>query len=182
MSPTLRTELARVYFSATTTFFDASVRVHVTLSPAGLRRPGGDDSPDDAPRERRGAGGMGQGRMGGGPPPGGLRGGDRGMDMARSSIRASNLPPLQLRLSLTNHGANAVTVELLDFNSALGNFVPQPGTLAIAAGESAAPEPMISRLGIPGDEIPVTIRLRWGNRTEQQVLTLKQTEPPPPQS
>ena len=186
MPEAMRAELMRIHFSADATFFDASLGVQVILAPQGMRRLGGNDSPDDAPREHRmggggmGGPGMGGGRMGGGPPPGGMRGGDGASPMPRSSIRASNLPPLQLQLSLTNHGTNEITVEVLDFNSALGNFVTQPDTFTIAAGQTAVPAPMISRLGIPGDEIPLTIRLRRDNRTEQQVLILKQSEPPPP--
>lgn len=124
-----------------------------------------------------GGGMRGGGGMGGGPPPGGMRGG--GQEIARSSIRASNLPPLQLHLTLTNPGPAELTVEVLDFNSALGNFVVQPDRLVVPPGGTVEAEPMTSRLGIPGDEIPVTVRLRTGDRTEQQVLTLKQPEPPP---
>ena len=38
-------------------------------------------------------------------------------------IRASNEPPVQLQLRLTNHGETPVVVEVLDFNSDLGKHV-----------------------------------------------------------
>lgn len=128
---------------------------------------------------RRGGGGRG---MGGG---GGRRGGDidgaptsaRGEPARGPAIRTSNAPPVQLRLRLTNHGAEPTEVEVLDFNSDLGNFVVQPAKITLPAGEAVEAEPMTSRLGVPAvEEIPITVRLRVGGksgRIEQQVLKLR---------
>jgi plastocyanin len=81
-----------------------------------------------------------------------------------------------LRLRLTHHGAEPVDVEVLDFNSDLGNFVVQPAKIAVPPGETVKAEPMTSRLGVPAvDAIPITARLRVSGKTgkvEQQVLTL----------
>lgn len=133
-------------------------------------------------------GDRGGGRWGGFNPGGGRRGGGRRAEeppppAARSeaprgpAIRASTAAPVQLRLRLTNRGAAAADVEVLDFNSDLGNFVVQPSRLALAAGTTSEAEPMTSRLGVPAvEEIPVTLRLRVGGaggRTETQVLELR---------
>jgi hypothetical protein len=85
----------------------------------------------------------------------------------------STLPPVQLRLRLTNTGAAPVQVDILDFNSALGNFSVQPPKLLLAAGESREVEPMSSRLGVTADEIPLTVRLRIEGQAEQQVLKMQ---------
>lgn len=188
MSDELRERLRTARMETSGTFFDGSITVASRLSAGGLRNPEGrgDDGDGDRPdrpeggRMRGGMGGGGGG-MGGGPPGGGMRGGDDS-DMPRVAMHASNMPPLKLRLWLTNHGTTEAVVEVLDFNSALGNFVVQPDKLVVPPGETVETEPMISRLGIPGDEIPLTVRLRSAGKTEQQVLTLRQVTPPPPDS
>ncbi len=120
---------------------------------------------------RRGNGrGMGGGRGGDAPPP--------SADAPRAAaIRPTNAPPVQLRLRLTNHGEQPAEVEVLDFNSELGNFAVQPEKFALAANETVEANPMTSRLGVPaGEEIPITVRLRIGGKTgqaETQIVKLK---------
>jgi hypothetical protein len=135
-----------------------------------------------------GGGGMGGGHGGG--HRGGGRGGDSGGHSDESGpqappIRAINEPAIQLRLRLTNHQAATVVVEVLDFNSDLGNFVVLPERIAVAPGESIEADPMVSRLGVNGDEVPLTVRVKMDGKAEQQVLTLKVVKdappPPPPQ-
>lgn len=144
--------------------------------------------PDGPERGGRGGAGM-AGARGGGGRRGGQRGGGGGegggafspagpAQPARGpAIRASNAPAVQLRLRLTNHGESALEVEVLDFNSQLGNFVVQPARLTLPPGEPVETEPMLSRLGVPAvEEIPLTVRLRFGGRsgqTETQVLRLR---------
>ena len=89
-------------------------------------------------------------------------------------IRASNEPPVQLQLRLTNHGETPVVAEVLDFNSDLGNFVVQPPKITLPPHEAVEADPMTSRLGVPAvEEIPVTVRLRINGKSETQVLKLK---------
>jgi hypothetical protein len=69
-------------------------------------------------------------------------------------------------------------IEVLDFNSDLGDFVVLPEKIAIAPGASVEADPMVSRLGVSTTEIPVTVRLRLEGKSEQQILTLKVVEEP----
>jgi hypothetical protein len=126
-----------------------------------------------------GGGGGGRGRPGegGGPPEGGTDGGAQ-----RAPMRASDQPPIQLRLRLINHGTAPADVAVLDFDSALGNFVVQPQKITIQPGESVEAAPMVSRLGAPEGEIPLTVRLRVGDRSEQQVLTLRAVKEASPEA
>ena len=76
---------------------------------------------------------------------------------------------------------------MVDFNSALGDFAVQPEKITVQPGASVEADPMVSRLGIPAEEIPLTVKLKAGSRTEQQVLTLRpekapaEVPAPPPQ-
>lgn len=170
-----------------TTFFTGTLGVDVMLAKSDVawRTPGKGEA---APGGGRGRGGeFGGGRRGGGRGPRGEgggpggEGGDRrppGSEAARGpAIRAENAPPVQLRLRLTNHGKDAVEVEVLDFNSSLGNFVVQPAVLVVAAESSTETDPMTSRLGVPAlEEIPITVRIRVGGksgRSETQVVKLR---------
>jgi len=132
------------------------------------------------------SGGLGGGGGGGRRGRGGARGGgeERAPAVAGTpatargpAIRASNAQPVQLRLRLTNHGDQSVEVEVLDFNSSLGNFVVQPATLTLPPGEPVEASPMLSRLGVPAvEEIPLTVRIRRGGKrgtSETQVLKLR---------
>lgn len=164
-------------------FFDGQLEAEVLLARVGAQwaRDGNSGNISSSGRRSGGGGfggrggGFGGGRGGGpggagmGSPPGG------GADdtVPRVPIRASNEPAVQLRLRLANHGSAPVDVEVVDFNSALGNFVVQPSKITLPPGAPVEAEPMISRLGVTAEEIPLTVKLHISDRTEQQVLTLR---------
>jgi hypothetical protein len=177
-------------------FFDGQVGVEVMLARAGEKW-----SRDEPAAGGEGGGGRrrGGGHVGFSGGMGGMRGGygGRGRGEGRGEeeaggpgnqappIRAVNQPAVQLRLRLTDHGPAPVAVAVVDFNSTLGDFVVQPEQIAVKPGESVEADPMVSRLGVFGEEIPLTVKLHLGGRTEQQVLTLRavpesRTPPAPP--
>lgn len=170
-------------------FFAGQLEAECLLAPGGLpwAARGGEGKAGKAGRREGGGslqmgggmkgGGMGEGRHGGGEAPPGM--GDPGFDRPRSSLHASNLPPVQLRLRLTNHDSAPAVVTVLDFNSAIGNFVVQPEKITVPPGGSVEAEPMISRLGVPADEVPLTVRLLLDGRPEKQVLRLQLVSEPP---
>jgi hypothetical protein len=132
---------------------------------------------------RRGSGGGG-GRRGGGGDEGSAPVATDATSRA-PTMRASNAPPIQLRLRLTSHGDHPIEVEVLDFNSELGNFAVQPAKITVLPHDSTEAGPMTSRLGVPAvEEIPLTVRLRVGGKggqTETQVLKLRpRTDPTTP--
>lgn len=166
-------------------FFDGQLETEVLLSRSGFSpRSGKSGGPGGENRGRSGFsggfGGAAGGKRGGGGERGGGPRGDspagRGSpsrdDDPRPRIVAENQPPVQFHLRLTNHGPAALEVEVLDFNSALGNFVVQPRKLTVAPDASVEAEPMTSRLGLTSTEFPLTLRLRSASRTEQQILNL----------
>jgi hypothetical protein len=175
-------------------FFDGRIETEAMLAPAGVKwsRDVESGSSGGGSHAGRGGGGMsmgggggrgggrghGGGRGGGGPPAGG----DDSSVPHAPPIQASNLPPIQLRLRLTNHGDAPADVEVIDFDSALGNFVVEPPKITVKPAESVEAEPMVSRLGISTDEIPLTVKLHLDGRTEQQVLTLRVVKEPAPAS
>jgi hypothetical protein len=85
----------------------------------------------------------------------------------------SPLPPVVLQLRLTSAAKELLKVEIVEFKSSLGDFAVQPARLALDAGQSAEPDPMISRLGITSAEIPVTVVISINGRTERRVITLR---------
>jgi len=174
---------------ARATFFSGQVEAEILLARADARWRRPEDS--NQPAGRRDGGGS-SGRVGGfgsgghgGHRGGGGRGGPppndgAGDEQARAPIHASNLPGAALRLRLTNHGGEAVDVEVLDFDSSLGDFVVEPPRITLPPGKPIEAEPMVSRLGVGTGEIPLTIRLRLNGRNEQQVLTLRTVSEPAP--
>jgi hypothetical protein len=81
-------------------------------------------------------------------------------------------------LHLQNNSATeAVSCEVEDFNSTLGNFAVFPSTYQLGAGQSATSETMTSRLGVESSEIPVTVALRIQGKVEKKVITLHQIPP-----
>ncbi|MBI2512642.1 MAG: hypothetical protein HYV96_11735 [Opitutae bacterium] len=125
----------------------------------------------------RGRGGPG-GERGDGPPGelGGNSGGGPRM-MPASGV------PLMIHVKLRNTSAAPVEVACRDFASSLGNFVVQPATLIVPAGETAEFSPMTSFVqGDLPDELPVTLALRIAGKTEKQVVLLHPapSEAPPP--
>ncbi len=181
--------------SAHAAFFTGQLEAEVILGHAGFgpRVHGKDGAPSDG-GEARGRGGfsgsMGSSGSGGGRHRGGGGGGGdpgesrSGSPPARSGdgapvprIVAANRPPMRLHLRLTNHGSEPVAVEVLDFNSDLGNFVVQPRKFSLPAGASVEADPMISLVGLTADAIAVTVRLRCQDRIEQQVVMLQPVAP-----
>ncbi len=172
-------------------FFGGQLEAETLLARAGTfwardnGSSGGDKQGGDHP-----GGGVGMGGGHGGVRGGGGRGGEQGGrsdDAAPQAppIRAINEPAIQLRLRLTNHQSTTVVVQVLDFNSDLGNFVVFPEKIVVAPGESVEADPMVSRLGVESLEVPLTVRVQMDGKAEQQVLTLKVVKdappPPPPQ-
>ncbi len=105
--------------------------------------------------------------------------GDKGKDYsayAENSDRmliGSPLPPVTLHLIVTNNGAEAVTVKLVDFDSDLGNFAMDPETLTIEPGKSAEPTTMVSSLGVTSDEIPFKVTLRIGTAKDSRTIKVR---------
>lgn len=158
-------------------FFVGQLETEVLLSRGGF----GPRSDDSGSRGRAGYGG-GRRRAGAAYREGGESSATRGAlgrdaDPA-SHIVASNKPPVRLQLRLTNHGSEPVDVEVLDFNSDLGNFVVQPKKMSLPPGASVEAEPMTSRLGVAADALPLIVRIRRNGQVEQQVLTLEVIAPP----
>lgn len=169
-------------------FFAGQLETEVLLSRGGFgprsdsKEGGRDRGGDSGSRGRAGYGGGGRRKGGGGSREGGESTATRGSpgrdaDPA-SHIVASNKPPVRLQLRLTNHGSEPVDIEVLDFNSDLGNFVVQPKKISLPPGESVEAEPMTSRLGVAADALPLIVRIRRNGQVEQQVLTLEVIAPP----
>ena len=95
---------------------------------------------------------------------------EEGMFIPR--MRNSTLPPVALRLRVHNVTQEPVEVEFIECKSYLGNFAVRPEKITIASGESGQPDPMVSLLGVSGDEIPVTITLRLGDKRETHTVVL----------
>jgi len=94
----------------------------------------------------------------------------------------STLPPVALRVRVTNQTRQPVEVQFLECNSALGNFAVRPEKITIAAGEIGSPDPMNSLLGVTSDTIQLKIGLGVAGAKETKVLTLHtiKTTPRPP--
>jgi hypothetical protein len=134
-----------------------------------------------------GMGGGGRGGMGGmgGGSPGDSEGGDA--PRRGGGQLGSPLPPVTLRLSLTNTAQDGapLEVEIVDFESDLGNFALKPDHVALAPGQTSGPGSVISRLGVTSDEIPVKVTLRLAGQKETQSVVLRPKavpEAPPPKA
>lgn len=172
---------------AQATFFNGQIGVEAMLAKSDVvwKNPSATEGEERSGGGFSGGFGGGGGRRGGGGGGGRRGGGGSNAPQQTASdagprapaIRASNEPPVQLRLRLTNHSDAAVEAEVLDFNSDLGNFAVQPEKITLPSHESVEADPMTSRLGVPAiEEIPLTLRLRIGGKngqTETQVLKLR---------
>ena len=107
------------------------------------------------------------GEMGGGPHGGGRSG---------PVMHESNQPPVALRLRLTNKSKETVEVTFVLCKSELGDFAVRPEKLALAPEQTAEPDPMTSRLGLPSDELILRVSLRIEGKTEQKDLVLRKSE------
>jgi hypothetical protein len=91
---------------------------------------------------------------------------------ARMEI-GSPLAPITIRLILENRTQQVLKIEIVEMNSDLGNFAVQPDSLLLNAGQQSEPNPMISQLGVTSDQIPFTVTLTVGNKTETQTIVVK---------
>lgn len=87
-------------------------------------------------------------------------------------MNSSTLPPVALRLRVTNQMKEPVEVEFLECNSHLGNFAVRPEKITVAAGETGAPDPMTSLLGVSDAEFELKIGLKVGSAKETKVLQM----------
>jgi hypothetical protein len=85
----------------------------------------------------------------------------------------SPMPPVTLRLKIENKAMQTIAVDVLDFESDLGNFAVNPETLSMAPNQTAEPDPMISQLGVTSDEIPIKVSLKSAGKTETQTIVVK---------
>jgi hypothetical protein len=92
--------------------------------------------------------------------------------MARRAA-GSPMPPVTLNVTFENRGAQPIEIVPTDVNSDLGNFAVRPPKLTLAPGEKGALEPMVSQLGVTSDEIPLTVGIRVGGKTESHVILVK---------
>jgi hypothetical protein len=83
-------------------------------------------------------------------------------------------------LRLTNHGAAPLVIEVVDFDSELGDFVVQPPKIELPPGKPVEADPMVSRLGMSGEVIPLTVKLKFDGRTDGGVLSLRPLKEPAP--
>jgi len=180
--------------SARSHFFAGQIETEIILGDVEFGQPSASRASRES-RESR-SGGDGGGASGGGARRGGGGGGSRGASSGNNSrgpaqvpqardgetaprIVTSKQPPVRLQLRLTNHGSESAEVEVLEFNSPLGNFVVLPKKITLAPGAASTAEPMTSRLGLGGTSIPLTIRLRHQGKTEQQEMILEKSAPAP---
>ena len=126
-------------------------------------------------------GGMGGGGMGG-PPPGG--GGERGGGEsvpAQPRMMGASGPGLRVQLQLIDQGqpdAQPIAVEIVDFQSPLGDFALKPDRLALVPGQPASPDAVTSRVGVAAAEIPVQLTLSLAGQKEENTILLRAVAAP----
>ena len=174
---------AKPTMSAEDSFFEGKLLVEANLGRGfgGRGGPGGGrdgmGGGHSGGRHHRG-GGMGGGLVGGGP--GGESPGE-GEAGGRSSIRESTMPPVALRLRLTNKSKEIIEVTFVLCKSELGDFAVRPEKLTLAPDQSAETDPMTSLLGLNSEELLVKVSLRIAGKVEQKNLVLKAINPAEPQ-
>ena len=92
--------------------------------------------------------------------------------MARRAA-GSPMPPVTLHVTFENKGQAPIEIVPTEVDSDLGNFAARPKSLTIAPGEKGMLDPMVSQLGVTSDEIPITVSIRIGNKSETKVITVK---------
>lgn len=144
---------------------DGAIEVNAAVAMGGVPGPGGAGG-----RRPPGPGSTAPGPgapMGG--PPRGMAGGGAG----RGGGMGGGGPSHALTVMFTNTGAETLEVTIIEVKSRLGNFLPQPDTLALAPGQTGALYPM--RGSLPDDvaalELTVSIRTKDG-RTDTCVVVL----------
>jgi hypothetical protein len=152
-------------------FFAGQIRAEATLGQG--RGAHFADDPKGGGGPRSGGGGHRGGMHGGGGGMGGPPGLEASVDGPTLHMRGSPLPPVKLRFRLANLGRTTLTVRIVDLKSDLGDFAVRPDQLTLDPGQTIEVDPMFSQLGVNGDEIPVTVVLRSGDKTETHDLVLK---------
>lgn len=150
-----------VAMSGTSSFFGGQMNVTVTIS-RGIGRGTG--------------GGGGDKHRGSKPGDEDFSGLDNEQAMAYMMAKAnvgSPMPPVTMHLKIENKARLTTSVEVLDFESELGNFAVHPGMLSMAPDQIAEPDPMISQLGVTSDDIPVKVSLKSGGKTETQTIEVR---------
>lgn len=110
-----------------------------------------------------GEGGRPSRDFGGAPDPRPMMGGGR---------------PVMIHLRFTNQGTAAVELQIVDFLSALGNFVVRPEKLTLEPCQALETEPMTSQLAGAFSEVTATLALRLGGRNEKKSFPLKAVPAP----
>lgn len=85
----------------------------------------------------------------------------------------STLPPVALRLRVTNQLKEPVEVEFIECDSLLGNFAVRPEKITIAAGETGSPNPMTSLLGLSDGEFQLKVGLKVGGVAETKIVMMR---------
>lgn len=122
--------------------------------------------------------GLGSGKHRGGdrqemPDISGMENEDAMIYLRSKAAVGSPLPPVTLHLKLHNTGKDAVSVEVIDFDSDLGNFAVHPSVLSLAPDQTSEPDAMVSQLGVSSDIIPVKVTLRIGKAKESQLVQVR---------
>lgn len=109
-----------------------------------------------------------------------------GMDKDEAQVYAdsknavgSPLPPVTIHLKFESLQKSTLLLEVVDFESDLGNFAVHPEILALAPDQIAEPDTMISQLGVDSDEIPMKLSLRLDGKLETQTVLVKSVVVPP---
>ncbi len=157
-------------------YFDGQLLAEATVSrgrPVPFKNEGEGPGGGGA-RRGGGRGGRRHGGGGGGMGSGGdyARGGETDEGDPMPHMRASSLPPVTLRLKLTNLSKAPLDIQIRDVKSDLGDFAVRPERLLLAPGQAGEVDPMISQLGAPADDFPVTVSLRTDGKTESHDLIL----------
>jgi hypothetical protein len=102
---------------------------------------------------------------------------------AQPRMMGASGPGLRVQLQLLDHGhldAQPITIEILDFQSPLGDFALKPDRLALVPGQTASPDAVTSRVGIAAAEIPVQLTLRLAGEKEARTILLRAVAAPQP--
>jgi len=91
-------------------------------------------------------------------------------------MQASTLPPVALRLRLTNQSKETVEVTFVLCKSELGDFAVRPEKLVLTPGQTGEPDPMRSSLGLTSSALVLKVSLKMAGVVEQKDLILKAVE------
>jgi hypothetical protein len=104
---------------------------------------------------------------------------DQAMAYARArGALGSPMPPVTLRLKLTNLTKETITVEIQDFDSDLGNFAVHPDLIALAPDQVSEPDSMVSQMGVSSERLPFKVTLKLGGAKESQTIVVANVLPP----